>query len=77
MNKNDPTYEARKGYYENAMKQLNAIESFKREKRGKKIKFQEISEKNDCFDLRKTKMIVEFNDHESASIKYFAVKKKK
>lgn len=44
MNKNDPTYEARKGY-ENAMKELNAIESFKREKRGKKIKFQEISEK--------------------------------
>ena len=32
--------------------------------------------KNDCFDLRKTKMIVEFNDRESASIKYFALKKR-
>ena len=56
--------------------ELDAIESFKKDKRGKKIKFQEISEKiNDCLDPRKTKMIVEFNDHESASIKSFAVKK--
>ena len=32
---------------------------------------------NECLDPRKTKMIVEFNDHESSSIKSFAVKKKR
>ena len=31
---------------------------------------------NECLDPRKTKMIVEFNDHESSSIKSFAVKKR-
>ena len=42
----------------------------------KSEKFQEISGKiNDCLDPRKTKMIVEINDHESAAIKSFAVKK--
>ena len=55
LNKNDPTYEARKGYYENAMKELNATESFKREKRGKKIKFQEIGEKKWLFWPEKNK----------------------
>ena len=55
--------------------ELDAIESFKKDKR--KGKFQDISEKiNDCLDPRETKMIVEFNDHESASIKIFAVKKR-
>ena len=58
LNKNDPTYEARKEYYENAM-----------EEEQKKRQFQEVSEKtNECLDPRKTKMIVEFNNHESASI---------
>lgn len=65
LNKNDPTYEARKEYYENAM-----------EEEQKKRQFQEVSEKtNECLDPRKTKMIVEFTNHESASIKSFAVKK--
>ena len=31
----------------------------------------------DCLDLRKTKMVVEFNNRECASIKSFAVKKGK
>ena len=30
----------------------------------------------DCLDPRKTKMVVEFNDRQSGSIKSFAVKKK-
>ena len=30
----------------------------------------------ECLDSRKTKMVVEFNDRESASIKSFAVKKR-
>ena len=47
------------------------------EEEQKKRKFQEVSEKtNECLDPRKTKMIVEFNNHESTSIKSFAVKKK-
>ena len=31
---------------------------------------------NDCFDTQKTKMVIEFNDRESASIKSFAVNKR-
>ena len=46
-------------------------------KRLKKRKFKEIDEKiTDCLDPRKTKMVVEFNDRKSASIKSFAVKKR-
>ena len=57
---------------------LDAIQSFKKDKRKvRKRKFQEISETiNDCLDPRRTKMIVEINDPESTSIKYFAVKKR-
>ena len=46
----------------------------KKTKKEEKI-FQDIDEKiANCLDPRKTKMIVEFNDRESASIKSFAVK---
>ena len=31
----------------------------------------------ECLDPRKTKMVVEFNDRESASIKSFALKKER
>ena len=57
--------------------ELDAIEYLKKNKRkGRKKKFQEINEKiNDFLDPRKTKMVVEFNDHEPASIKSFVVKK--
>ena len=57
--------------------ELDAIESLKKNKRkGRKKKFQEINEKiNDFLDPRKTKMVVEVNDHEPASIKSFVVKK--
>ena len=49
----------------------------KRMKMQKKRKFKEIDEKiNDCLDPRKTKIVVEFNDRESASIKSFAVTKR-
>ena len=47
----------------------------KSKNKGKK-KFQNIDEKiEDCLDPRKTKMIIEFNNREPASIKSFAVKK--
>lgn len=43
----------------------------------KKRKFQNINDKIcDSLDPKKTKMILEFNDRESGSIKSFAVKKK-
>ena len=49
----------------------------KKNKRARKGKFQDIDNKIcDYLDARKTKMIVDFNDRESASIKSFAVKKK-
>ena len=58
--------------------ELDAVDSFEKYKKVKKKgKFQEIDEKiPDRLDPRKTKMIVEFNDRESASIKCFAVKKR-
>ena len=42
----------------------------------KKGRFKDADEKIiDCLDPRKTKVVVEFNDSECASIKSFAVKK--
>ena len=53
--------------------QLNLLKKLKtREKENLKILIKKIAE---SLDTRKTKMVVEFNDHESASIKSFAVKK--
>ena len=55
---------------------LSNLQKKKQKRGGGKRKFQKITEKtNDCLDSRKTKMIVEFNDHESSSIKSFSVKK--
>ena len=48
----------------------------KKTKKQKKRNFKDIDEKiTFCLDPRKTKMVVKFNDRESASIKSFAVKK--
>ena len=62
LNKEDPTYEARKEYFENKMnEELDAVDSFeKKNKNRRKRKFQNIDEKiADCLDPRKTKMIAE------------------
>ena len=57
---------------------LMLLKAFKKIKKLKKRKFQNVGDKiTQCLDPKKTKMIVEFNDGESASIKSFAVKKKK
>ena len=49
----------------------------KKNKHRRKRKFKNIDEKiADCLEPRKTKMIVEFNDRESASTKSFVVKKR-
>ena len=78
LNKNDPKYQARKEYLENKREEdLDAIDSFEQNlKKGrKKRKFQDIDLKTaDAADSRKTKMILEFHNHESAFVKSFAVK---
>ena len=78
MNNKDPTYEARKKYYKRQMaKELDVVDTCEKNKKLKKRKFKCIDEKiTNCFDLQKTKMIIDFNDRESASIKSFAVRRK-
>ena len=78
LDKNEPTYEARKQYFMEKMEEeLHAIDSFEKSKNKRKRKLQHIDNKiEECLDPRKTKMIFEFNNCESASIKSFAVKKK-
>ena len=77
LDKNNPTYEARKEYFQNKMdEEVDVVESFKKSKNRRKRKFKDIDEKiEECQEPRKTKMAVEFSNHESASIKSFAVKK--
>ena len=79
LNNEDPTYEACKKYYERQeAEELDAVDSYEENKRVKKRNFQDVESKiYDLLDPRKTKMIIDFNDRESASIKSFAVKKKK
>ena len=71
LDKNDPTYEARKEYFENKMdEELDAVESFVKNKNKRKRKFKNVDEKiAESLDPRKTKMVIEFNDHDAASIK--------
>ena len=78
VSKEDPTYEARKKYLERKKEEdLDAVSTFEKSKKIKKRKLKTIEEKIlECSNLRKTKMTMEFNNGESASIKPFAVKKK-
>ena len=58
--------------------ELDGVDSYEDNEKIKKRTFKEIDEKiTDFLDPRKTKMVVEFNDRESAIIKSFALKKKK
>ena len=68
----------RKQYYENQMQEeLDSENSYEKNKKPKKRKLKIVDEEtNDCLDPRKTKMMIDFKDQESASIKSFAVKKK-
>ena len=77
LDKNDPPYEARKEYFENKIDQeLHAVESFVKSKNKRKRKFQNVDGKiSESLDPRKIKMVIEFSDHEAASIKSIAVKK--
>ena len=77
LDKNDLTYDTNLAYLERK-KNLDAVNSFEKENaKAKKRKFQTIEEKvSACSDPRKTKMVIEFNKAEAASIKSIAVKKK-
>ena len=79
LNKNDPTYEARKEYYENKMEEeLDSVESFAKSKNKRKRNFKNVDEKiAESLDPTKAKMVFEFNNYEAASIKSIAVKKMK
>ena len=78
LNKNDPMYEARVMYLEREKEGgPDAVNSFEKNAKAKKRKFQTIEEKIPaCSDPRKTKVIIEFNKSEAASIISIAVRKK-
>ena len=78
LDKNDPEYEAKLAYLERKnAEDLDAVHSFEKNAIARKRKFETIEEKiRPCADPRKTKMLIEFNDAEAASIKSIAVKKK-
>ena len=57
-------------------KELDSVESFAKSKNKRKRKFKNVDEKiAESQDPRKTKIVIEFNNHEAASIKSIAVKK--
>ena len=79
LNKEEIIYEARKNYYERkTAEELDAIDTYKKNKKVKKRKFKNVEDKiTECLDLRKTKIIIDLNNRKLANIKSFAVKKKK
>ena len=67
-----------KKYYECKMdEELDVVNCFEKDENIEKRKLKNIEEKiTDCLDPRKTKMLIDFNNRESASIKSFAVRKR-
>ena len=58
--------------------ELDAVALYEKKRKVIKRKFKNVKEKMfEYLDPRKTKMVIDFNDREWASIKSFAVKKKK
>ena len=54
--------------------EIDSVESFIKSKDRRKRKLKNVGEKiEECFDLTETKIVIEFNDHEAASIKSIAV----
>ena len=78
LKKENPLYEVRKKYYEGKMDgELDAVNHFEKDKNIKKRKLKYIEEKiTDCLDPRKTKMLIDFDNRESASIKSFTIRKR-
>ena len=57
--------------------ELAGVNSFEKNKNVKKRKFKNVDEKiSDCLGPRKTKMVFNFSNRESASIISFAVRKR-
>ena len=57
--------------------ELGALKIYEKDTKVKKRKFKNVDQKiAECLDPRKIKMIIDFSDPESSSIKSFAVKKK-
>ena len=69
----------KKNYERQMEEELDAVDSYKKKNNKiKKRRFKDVDENFfDCLDLRKTKMVVEFSNRESARSKSFAVKKMK
>ena len=57
--------------------ELDVVNYFEKDENIKKRKLKNIEEKiTDCLDPRKSKMLIDFNNRESTSIKSFAVRKR-
>ena len=84
LDENDPFYFAIiESLNQKQEENLEAIELFAKKKKRREISnhqgtaFESIEAKTEnCQDLRKSKMVIEFNDHKSASVKSIAVKSK-
>ena len=78
LDKNDPTYEASKGWYQGIKEEdLDSIQSLEArlKKKREKRKFLDIDVKiEEAVNSDRTKMVLEFNCQESVPIKSFAVK---
>lgn len=79
LDKNSLTYEAGEQYYDDKVEEeLDAIDSFEKSKKKRKRKLYNIDVKiKNCLDPRKTKINLEFNNRESASIQTNASVKKR
>ena len=64
LNRNDPTYESQKKFYEREKAEhLDVVNTFKNNKKAKKRKFKSVADKiSDTLYPRKTKMVLDFND---------------
>lgn len=81
LNRDDPTCEAQKKYYEGGKAEdLVAVDTYEKKQKSKEKRNLNVSMKKyripDSLDPKITKMTLGFNDRESASIKSFTVKKR-
>ena len=79
LNKDKPTYAAwKKKLWKANGGGIGCCGFLQKKNKIKKRRFKDVDENFfDCLDLRKTKMVVEFSNRESARSKSFAVKKMK
>ena len=80
LNRDDPTCEAQKKYYQRGeAEDLDAVDTYEKKQKSKEKRNLNVSMKKyqitDSLDPQKTKVTLGFNNRESASIKSFTVKK--